>query len=121
MPRAEGLLVQDGDPFERSPIAGASCIGGMKAVREMEEREPAPGDGDDPCGPFGEFVDGGNPGEAAHGKPDKQDLLIPLLHLSPPARQAPPAGAPAYALRVEYGGKVITYSGDTSPPSLLTR
>ena len=24
-----------------------------------------------------------------------------------------PSGAPAYALRVEYGGKVITYSGDT--------
>jgi len=23
------------------------------------------------------------------------------------------SGAPAYALRVEYGGKVITYSGDT--------
>ena len=24
-----------------------------------------------------------------------------------------PSGAPAFALRVEYGGKVITYSGDT--------
>ena len=23
------------------------------------------------------------------------------------------SGAPAYALRVEYGGKVISYSGDT--------
>lgn len=88
MPRAEGLLLEDGDPFKRRSIQGAGCIGGMKAVREMEEREPAPGDGDDPCRPLREFVDGGNPGEASHGKPDKQELL---LHLLWPARQAAPA------------------------------
>jgi ribonuclease BN (tRNA processing enzyme) len=31
------------------------------------------------------------------------------------------SGAPAYALRVEYGGKVIAYSGDTEPTAPLEK
>lgn len=47
-----------------------------------------------------------------------QEILPKLSAEVGPARVTPfpvvhPSGAPAYALRVEYGGKIIAYSGDT--------